>query len=61
MYVRDKHLTDIPTLTLVDLLMSLIEQPVDTQLPLVLQDRGTTMPGNSANVILQGLFFASAY
>lgn len=54
MCVVDKHLTDVLSLTLlhVDLLMSLTEQPVDSQLHLVLQDLGTTMPGASADVIL---------
>lgn len=61
--VRDKCLTDNLSLTLlhVDLLMSLIKQPVDTQLYLVLQNRGTVMPRDSANVILPGLVFPSAY
>ena len=63
MYVRDKHLTDVLSLTLlhVDLLMLLTEQPADTQLHLVLQDHGTMMLAASANVILPGLFFPSTY
>lgn len=61
--IRDKHLTDVLSLTLlhVDLLMSLTGQPVDTQLHGVLQNHGTMMPGASANVILPGMFFPSTY